>query len=33
MINTFVYSYRMSGELDQLAKKWIGGESVPLPSF
>jgi len=33
MVNTFVYSYRMSGELDQLAKKWIGGESVPLPSF
>lgn len=33
LINTFIYSYRMSGELDQLVKTWIGGDPVALPSF
>ena len=34
MINTFIYTYRNDGTLDEIQKKWLGGkQTTPLPSF
>lgn len=33
LINTFIYSYRLTNQIDALHEKWIGGKPVPLPSF
>ncbi|WP_011583286.1 MULTISPECIES: transporter substrate-binding domain-containing protein [Chelativorans] len=33
LINTFIYSYRLGGQLNELSKKWIGAELGNLQSF
>ncbi|MDW7554542.1 ABC transporter substrate-binding protein (plasmid) [Azospirillum brasilense] len=33
MMNTFIYTYRLSGQLDEMSRKWIGAGLENLQSF
>lgn len=33
LVNTFIYTHRLNGDLEAVHQKWIGGKPSPLPSF
>jgi len=33
LINTFLYTHRLNGDLDAIHEKWIGGKPSVLPTF